>query len=140
MSRRPAERRTQHAVMATASEWARIRELAAAADMDGVLIGARVRLILLNCEGSTGRALGNRALLSSVLHCRDELEPEFSGLAVEMSELPVEAPLLVGADALLDVFLALVTISRRGRLSSRAVALIATGVSIRASLGGAWRR
>ena len=34
MSRRPAERRTQHAVMATASEWARIRELAAAADMD----------------------------------------------------------------------------------------------------------
>ena len=28
------------------------------------------------------------------------------GLAVEMSELPVEAPLLVGADALLDVFLA----------------------------------
>ena len=31
MSRRPAERRTQHAVMATASEWARIRELAAAA-------------------------------------------------------------------------------------------------------------
>ena len=34
MSRRPAERRTQHAVMATASEWARIRELAAVADMD----------------------------------------------------------------------------------------------------------
>ena len=34
MSRRPAERRTQHAVMATASEWARIRELAAAEDMD----------------------------------------------------------------------------------------------------------
>ena len=34
MSRRPAERRTQHAVMATASEWARIRELAADADMD----------------------------------------------------------------------------------------------------------
>ena len=31
---RTAERRTQHAVMATASEWARIRELAAAADMD----------------------------------------------------------------------------------------------------------
>ena len=34
MSRRPAERRSQHAVMATASEWARIRELAAVADMD----------------------------------------------------------------------------------------------------------
>ena len=34
MSRRPAERRTQHAVMATASEWARIRELAADAGMD----------------------------------------------------------------------------------------------------------
>ena len=34
MSRRAAERRTQHAVMATASEWARIRELAAAAGMD----------------------------------------------------------------------------------------------------------
>ena len=31
---RPAERRTQHAVMATASEWARIRELAADAGMD----------------------------------------------------------------------------------------------------------
>ena len=41
-----------------------------------------------------------------VLRCRDELEPEFSGLAVEMSELSVEAPLLVGVDALLDVFLA----------------------------------
>ena len=34
MSRRPAERRTQHGVMATASEWARIRELAADANMD----------------------------------------------------------------------------------------------------------
>ena len=34
MSRRSAERRTQHAVMATASEWARIRELAADAGMD----------------------------------------------------------------------------------------------------------
>ena len=34
MSRRPAERRTQHAVMATASEWVRIRELAADAGMD----------------------------------------------------------------------------------------------------------
>ena len=34
MSQRPAERRTQHAVMATASEWARIRELAADAGMD----------------------------------------------------------------------------------------------------------
>ena len=34
MSRRPAERRTQHAVMASASEWARIRELAADAGMD----------------------------------------------------------------------------------------------------------
>ena len=34
MSRRPAERRTQHAVMATSSEWARIRELAADAGMD----------------------------------------------------------------------------------------------------------
>ena len=34
MSRRAAERRTQHAVMATASEWARIRELAAEAGMD----------------------------------------------------------------------------------------------------------
>ena len=34
MSRRPAERRTQHAVQATASEWARIRELAAEADME----------------------------------------------------------------------------------------------------------
>ena len=34
MSRRPAERRTQHAVMATASEWARIRELAADTGMD----------------------------------------------------------------------------------------------------------
>ena len=31
MSRGPAERRTQHAVQATASEWARIRELAAEA-------------------------------------------------------------------------------------------------------------
>ena len=34
MSRAGAERRTQHAVMATASEWARIRELAAEANMD----------------------------------------------------------------------------------------------------------
>ena len=34
MSRGPASRRTQHAVQATASEWARIRELAAAAGMD----------------------------------------------------------------------------------------------------------
>ena len=34
MSQLPAERRTQHAVMATASEWARIRELAADAGMD----------------------------------------------------------------------------------------------------------
>ena len=34
MSRRPRERRTQHAVMATASEWARIRELAERAGMD----------------------------------------------------------------------------------------------------------
>ena len=34
MSRRPAGRYTQHAVMATASEWARIRELAADAGMD----------------------------------------------------------------------------------------------------------
>ena len=34
MSRRAAERRTQHAVMATSSEWARIRELAADAGMD----------------------------------------------------------------------------------------------------------
>ncbi len=34
MRRRLAERRTQHAVMATASEWARIRELAADAGMD----------------------------------------------------------------------------------------------------------
>ena len=34
MSRRPAERRAQHAVMATASEWVRIRELAADAGMD----------------------------------------------------------------------------------------------------------
>ena len=33
MSRRPAECRTQHAVMATPSEWARIRELAADAGM-----------------------------------------------------------------------------------------------------------
>ena len=35
------------------------------------------------------------------------MEPEFSGLAVQMSELSVEAPLLVGVDPLLDVFLAL---------------------------------
>ncbi len=34
MSSRPAERRKQHAVMTTASEWARIRELAADAGMD----------------------------------------------------------------------------------------------------------
>ena len=34
MSRGPASRRTQHAVQATANEWARIRELAAAAGMD----------------------------------------------------------------------------------------------------------
>ncbi len=34
MSRRPAERRAQHAVMATASGWVRIRELAADAGMD----------------------------------------------------------------------------------------------------------
>ena len=34
MSRARGERRTQHAVMATASEWARIRELAAEAGMD----------------------------------------------------------------------------------------------------------
>ena len=34
MSRRPAERRKQHTVMATASEWVRIRELAADAGMD----------------------------------------------------------------------------------------------------------
>ena len=34
MSRGPAERRTQHAVQATASEWARIRELAAEAGME----------------------------------------------------------------------------------------------------------
>ena len=34
MSRRPAGRRTQHAVQATASEWARIRELAAASGME----------------------------------------------------------------------------------------------------------
>ena len=34
MSRRPGPRRTQHAVQATASEWARIRELAAASGMD----------------------------------------------------------------------------------------------------------
>ena len=34
MSRGPAERRTQHAVIATASEWARIRELAAEAGME----------------------------------------------------------------------------------------------------------
>ena len=34
MSRRPSERRVQHVVMATASEWARIRELAAEADMN----------------------------------------------------------------------------------------------------------
>ena len=40
------------------------------------------------------------------LRFRDELEAELLGLAVEMSELPVEAPFLVGADALLDVFLA----------------------------------
>ncbi len=34
MSRRPAERRTQHAVMATASDWVRIREPAADAGKD----------------------------------------------------------------------------------------------------------
>ena len=34
MSGPPGARRTQHAVMATASEWARIRELAAQAGMD----------------------------------------------------------------------------------------------------------
>ena len=34
MSRGPASRRTQHAVQATANEWARIRELAAGAGMD----------------------------------------------------------------------------------------------------------
>lgn len=34
MSRTPEGRRTQHAVMATASEWARIRELAAEAGME----------------------------------------------------------------------------------------------------------
>ena len=34
MSRGPASRRTQHAVQATANEWARIRELAAEAGMD----------------------------------------------------------------------------------------------------------
>ena len=34
MSRGPASRRTQHAVQATANEWARIRELPAAAGMD----------------------------------------------------------------------------------------------------------
>ncbi|MCY4548083.1 MAG: hypothetical protein OXC28_06935 [Defluviicoccus sp.] len=34
MSRRRAERRTQHAVQATASEWARIRELAEGAGME----------------------------------------------------------------------------------------------------------
>ncbi len=34
MSRGPAGRRTQHAVQATASEWARIRELAAASGME----------------------------------------------------------------------------------------------------------
>ena len=34
MSRGPASRRTQHAVQATANEWARIREFAAAAGMD----------------------------------------------------------------------------------------------------------
>ena len=34
MSRAPASRRTQHAVQATASEWARIREFAAEAGMD----------------------------------------------------------------------------------------------------------
>ena len=34
MSRAGAERRTQHAVMATASEWARIRELAEEAGME----------------------------------------------------------------------------------------------------------
>ncbi len=34
MSRGPAARRTQHGVQATASEWARIRELAAASGME----------------------------------------------------------------------------------------------------------
>ena len=34
MSRTPGGRRSQHAVMATASEWARIRECAAAAGME----------------------------------------------------------------------------------------------------------
>ena len=34
VSRRPAEGRTQHAVQATASEWARIRELAAESGME----------------------------------------------------------------------------------------------------------
>ena len=53
---------------------------------------------------------------------RDELEPEFSGLAVEMSELPVEAPLLVGADALLDVF-------QHGQGKSMADAIRQLGIS-----------
>ena len=34
MSRSPASHRTQHGVMATANEWARIRELAAEAGME----------------------------------------------------------------------------------------------------------
>ena len=34
VSRSPRSARTQHAVMATANEWARIRELAAEADME----------------------------------------------------------------------------------------------------------